>query len=275
MVTVIESVVILFIFMLLLVAPEIIRYNRNRKEERNKLDKERAKLQNEIKRISGIIRREVNKGEILGGDSVMELKNTNSLEQLLEVRAKEEDYDLALEMLIGEVKRKYEEFQFKFLKPQPGDFFSGYAVTFEILPGKDSEFLHNLFKLVIGKNLSEGKLADLFVEEVKKGNVIDLGDVILDDTGTGMSSLLTGEPVTVAISFETEEYKEKRLEREEEQKKEEEEQKAKQAKFEELRMESHKALTEASVILKEMSAEIVKEHPEYLEAYERMRELYK
>jgi len=269
------TIILLVVFVTLVLVPEVREYARKRQEEREELDKKRVELQNEIKRISGIIRKEVNKGAILGGDSVMELKNTNSLGQLLDVKAKEEDYELALGMLIEEVKSKYADFQFKLLKPQQGDFFSGYAVTFELLPKEDHEFLHTLFKVVIGKNLSEGKLADLFVEQVKKGNVLDLGDVTLDETGTGMSTLLSGEAVTIAISFETEEYKEERLKNEEEKKKEEEAHKAKQEKMEKLRVEAHKAITEASVILSEMSKEIVAKHPEYLEAYNRMRELYK
>lgn len=267
-------IIIVFLFVLLVII-DIRKELKIKREEANKIQKEKETLQKEIKRISGIIREEVNKGEILGGDSRMVLENNNNLGQLLEVKAEQEDYDLALAMLIKEVQGLYKDFKFKLLKPQTGDYLSGYAITFEISDRREGSTLRELFKRVIAKNMSEGKLADLFVEEVKNGNVIEIGDVILDEYATGMSSLVTGEPVTVVISFETEEYKVKRKEQEEEQKAEAEKQKEKQENLEKLRVEAHKAITEASVILKEMSKEIVEAHPEYVEAYEKVRELYK
>lgn len=263
--------VVVFVCLILWETKKEFDVNRSREEQ---LKKDEIRIKEDIELISGIIKEELLKGENLGGDRDMGLKNKNNLGQLLEVKASESDYDVALEMLVKEVKDLYKDFHFKFLKPQDGDFLSGYAVVFELHPKGKDDLLHTLFKYVVGKNMSEGKLADLFVEEVKKGNVIELGDVILDETGTGMSSLLTGEDVTIVISFETEDYQAKRKEQEELEDAEAEEQKAKQAKFEELRVESHKALVEASVILKEMSKELVEKNPEYVEAYERVKELY-
>lgn len=205
----------------------------------------------------------------------LDIKNTKAIGELLDIRAEEEDYDLVLGLIIGRIKDMYENFEFSVMKPQYGDYLSGYAINFVIdgVNASDRQLMRNLFKLSLDRGLSEGILSRKFADLVEAGEVFELGDIIVDNGATGFSSLVTGEPIRVVITYETAEYKEKRLAQEEERdnaRKEQEELREQQLK---IREESHKALTEAAVILKEMSKEIIENHPGYVDAYERVKNM--
>lgn len=272
-------------FIVFVIVLEVARYFYVEHKKRKEIDAQKEKVQKDIEDIYDIIGYELEQGRKTGGNSMVEktltnektgldISNHKALSELLEVHAKEEDYDVALDLVIRYITTLYEEYKFKLLKPQEGDYQSGYALTFTIDHNTEEskEILETLFKLAIDRGLSEQELSDKFLEKVKEEEVVKLGDVEVD--GAGLSSVLSGEPVTAYIVYETVEYKQKREEQEEKQKEQQEIYEKAQEKQLKLREESHKALTEAAVILKEMNKEMVEANPEYLEAYEKVRELY-
>ena len=278
----ITGILAFIVFVILL---EVVRYFYVECRKRKEIRAQKEKVQKDIEDIYDIIGYELEQGRKTGGNSMVEktltnektgldISNHKALSELLEVHAREEDYEVALDLVIRYITTLYEEYKFKLLKPQEGDYQSGYALTFTIDHNTEEskEILETLFKLAIDRGLSEQELSDKFLEKVKDEEVIKLGDVEVD--GAGLSSVLSGEPVTAYIVYETAEYKQKREEQEAKQKEQQEIYEKAQEKQVKLREESHKALTEAAVILKEMNKEMVEANPEYLEAYEKVRELY-
>jgi hypothetical protein len=83
----------------------------------------------------------------------------------------------------------------------------------------------NLFRLAVDKNLNELEINKRFVEAVKDGKVLPLGEAVIDELQTGCSSILQAQEVRVNIVFGTKEYMAKQ----------EEERKERQAKLEEER----------------------------------------
>lgn len=204
-----------------------------------------------------------------------EITNTKSLDQLLKTEATQEDYDAFVEEIATWTKELYKEYKFQLLQPGFEDYESGYAVVFQMFKEEKPELFENLFKQAIDKGLTDVQVNDTFVKLVKEGRVVDLGDVEIDEVGTGMSSILQGDDLRLFITFVTPEYKEKK---EEVLKEKEEKLKVAEEKREEAnkkREYAYATIVEASAVLKNMTEEAIKGNPELVEAYEEAQRTYR
>lgn len=162
------------------------------------------------------------KGEINNMELIM---NNKKLDELTNKVATDEDYDIFVEKMGKLVKDLYENYQFLQQNPPEGDYTSGYFLGFQVIRAEYPVEYENLFRLAVDKNLNEIEINKRFVEAVKDGKVLPLGEAVIDELQTGCSSILQAQEVRVNIVFGTKEYMAKQ----------EEERKERQAKLEEER----------------------------------------
>lgn len=127
--------------------------------------------------------------------------NTQTLEELLLPRGTDEDYADFIGKLTKVVKKHYAEYQFLRQDPAPDDYENANCLVFQLFPDDFPEDYEYLFKLAIDKSLSEGEITRRFIQHVKDGEVLALGDVEVEDIGTGVSSIYQAQDLKVLISF--------------------------------------------------------------------------
>lgn len=240
---------------------------------RKRVNKEKLKraLEQEALKLVEVATKQIREREL----QMKTITNTKALNELLVHTATQEDYDnfvLDIAEWVGEL---YRDYKFQFLQPAEEDFESGYAVVFQMFRPEKPELFDNLFKLAIDRGLTDAEINETFVKLVKEGKVLELGDIEIDERGTGMSSILQGDDLRLFITFVTPEYKEKK----EEILKEREEKLAveneKRAEADKKREAAYRAIVEASAVLSNMTKEVVEQHPELTEAYEEANKLYR
>lgn len=250
----------------------IYKYLKEKLTDRCKI----RELEQEIKEGWEALSRDISSlNNQMRSNEMNKLVNKKTLTELLKTEAKEADYKEYAEALGTWVKELFEDYQFQLLKPAQDDLISGYALAFQIYRAEDPERFLELFKLAIDRGLTDEGINKAFVAYIQEGNVVDLGEAIISIEGTGTSSILRGDDLQIFISYETEEYKEKRVEAVAKQKEEADKHKEKVEKQRKLQEESYKILTEAGTILRQMSQKQLEENPEFIEQYKKVEELYK
>ena len=202
------------------------------------------------------------------------LENKKNLSELLITTATQDDYKEFVDALLPSLRDLYKSYQFQLLKPNPGDFVSGYALGFQLFRLEMEETYDYLFRLAIDKGMTEKGITLMFSEAVKNGELFDLGDVSIIDFGTGVSSILSGEDLRIYIAFATPEYMEKKAEAEAQAQADREELKAKQEEMLAKREEAYDTLQEATDVLSRMTEEALDKFPELDEQYNVVRDLY-
>ena len=202
------------------------------------------------------------------------LENKKNLSELLITTATQDDYKEFVDALLPSLRDLYKSYQFQLLKPNPGDFVSGYALGFQLFRLEMEETYDYLFRLAIDKGMTEKGITLMFAEAVRNGELFDLGDVSIIDFGTGVSSILSGEDLRIYIAFATPEYMEKKAEAEAQAQAEREELKAKQEEMLAKREEAYDTLEEATDVLSRMTEEALAKFPELDEQYNVVRDLY-
>lgn len=202
------------------------------------------------------------------------LENKKNLSELLITTATQDDYKEFVDALLPSLRDLYKSYQFQLLKPNPGDFVSGYALGFQLFRLEMEETYDYLFRLAIDKGMTEKGITLMFSEAVKNGELFDLGDVSIIDFGTGVSSILSGEDLRIYIAFATPEYMEKKAEAEAKAQADREEIKAKQEEMLAKREEAYDTLQEATDVLSRMTEEALDKFPELDEQYNVVRDLY-
>lgn len=202
------------------------------------------------------------------------LENKKNLSELLITTATQDDYKEFVDALLPSLRDLYKSYQFQLLKPNPGDFVSGYALGFQLFRLEMEETYDYLFRLAIDKGMTEKGITLMFSEAVKNGELFDLGDVSIIDFGTGVSSILSGEDLRIYIAFATPEYMEKKAEAEAQVQAEREDLKAKQEEMLAKREEAYDTLQEATDVLSRMTEEALDKFPELDEQYNVVRDLY-
>lgn len=134
------------------------------------------------------------------------IKNTRTLNELLEERATEEAYNTFVEKLGSIVRDLYENYQFLQQNPAKDDFTSGHFLGFQVIREEYPVEYENLFRMAVDSNLDEVEISKRFVKAVKEGKVIPLGTAVIDEIQTGCSSILQAQVVRVNIVFGTPEY---------------------------------------------------------------------
>lgn len=254
----------------------IVMIYRERRQQKQ-MRESRKRMTEVIKQTKELIKHNLGEGESHLAHTKLEvIQNDKSLENLLHTKAEEQDYEELVDFIVDKIQDLYKDFKFVLMKPQGNDYLSGYAVRFIIDPAvpEDKDFLIALFKFTVDKGLEERKISNVFADKVESGDVLGLGNVYIDKPGTGISSVLTGEPLQVFISYETEEYRNKRLKVEEEKQELQDKQALEQEKQQDNLREAHRILTEASALLEELSEKLVEDNPEFIEAYTRVKDLF-
>lgn len=253
---------------------EYRKENKKTKARRENSKKETEAVRQQLMVMAEYIKNEFEKEQGVLDKKGEQLVNKKTLEELLQNEPIEKGYAEVIDILTATVKEAYENFRFTFMKPDEEDYLSGYAIKFVFPVDKHQSLYEELFKLTVAYNLKEEEINKRFSKILANGKVIPVGNVLVDDKSTGVSPILNGEDLVVYIVFEDEEYLLKRKEEEKRQEKASEEAVAKQKEMVKAREDGYKTLLRASALMEKLSDELVKEHPEFLEAYNKIREMY-
>lgn len=131
--------------------------------------------------------------------------NLLSLEDLVKQNDKLEDYEQYLDIVIKLIKEKYRTYRFLRVSPTHGDFNSGYFLSFTMTREDYPEDYEYLFRSAVSKGLTDQKINALFLDRVKAGEVLELGDVEIVE-GTAISPATQADDIMVNIVFMPREY---------------------------------------------------------------------
>lgn len=188
------------------------------------------------------------------------LQNEKSLEELLNNDGTEADYDKYLDVIVDITRSLYKNYKFLRQVPSEDDYHSGNYLVFKFFQGEFPEEYDFLFRLAVDKGLEDKEINKRFVERLEKGEIIPLGDVEIYPSGTGISSLLQANDVSISITFETKErVKLRDLEREEKAKEVEEDKKLKEE-TKGVKREAFLALNKATKVLDILSDEVIEKN---------------
>lgn len=206
------------------------------------------------------------------GDLSQELLyNKKSLSELLVESTSEKDYTEFIEKVTTIVKDLYANYQFLRQDPAPDDFQSGYFIAFQIIRGEYPTEFEQLFRMAIDKGLDERKINKLFIEQVEQGNVLELGDCVIDPMGTGLSSILQADTVRVNITFAPKEYAEKKQVELDKLKAQSEQRVAEQKEIAQQKDQALISVRIATALLDELVSEVAEKH-ELTELVEKIKE---
>lgn len=200
------------------------------------------------------------KGDVQELPEQNEIINEQTLSDLLVEKATDADYKLFLEKLTWIVKDLYANYQFLRQDPQPDDFMSGYFLGFQIFREEYPVEYEYLFRLAIDRGLDDIKINKLFVEALQNGDVLPLGDAIVDPTLSGCSSILQAQEVRVNIVFAPKEYMERKEALIEEKTAEMEKQKKEQQELAIQKDNVVKSARLAEAVINELVDEVAEKH---------------
>lgn len=198
--------------------------------------------------------------DVLEDTAVPVLYNEKSLNDLLVDTATDADYQTFLDEIVWVVRDLYKNYQFLRQDPAPDDYNSGYYLAFQFIRGEYPEKYEYLFRLAIDKGLDPIKLNNLFVERVADGDVLALGNAVIDKMQTGLSSILQGQEVRISITFAPQEYMDKKQELMDERQKEYDAKVAEQQEIAKQKDDAIKAIRLAEVVLNNLVDEIAEKH---------------
>lgn len=186
--------------------------------------------------------------------------NEQTLSDLLVEKASDADYKLFIEKLTEIVKDLYSNYQFLRQDPQPDDFMSGYFLGFQVFREEYPVEYEYLFRLAIDRGLDDIKINKLFVEALQNGEVLALGDAIVDPNLSGCSSILQAQEVRVNIVFAPKAYMERKEELIEEKTAEIEKQKKEQQELAIQKDNVVKSARLAEAVINELVDEVAEKH---------------
>lgn len=200
------------------------------------------------------------KGDVQELPEQNEIINEQTLSDLLVEKATDADYKLFLEKLTWIVKDLYANYQFLRQDPQPDDFMSGYFLGFQVFREEYPVEYEYLFRLAIDRGLDDIKINKLFVEALQNGEVLPLGDAIIDPNLSGCSSILQAQEVRVNIVFAPKAYMERKEELIEEKTAEMEKQKKEQQELAIQKDNVVKSARLAEAVINELVDEVAEKH---------------
>lgn len=186
--------------------------------------------------------------------------NEQTLSDLLVEKASDSDYKLFIEKLTEIVKDLYSNYQFLRQDPQPDDFMSGYFLGFQVFREEYPVEYEYLFRLAIDRGLDDIKINKLFVEALQNGEVLSLGDAIVDPNLSGCSSILQAQEVRVNIVFAPKAYMERKEKLIEEKTAEMEKQKKEQQELAIQKDNVVKSARLAEAVINELVDEVAEKH---------------
>lgn len=187
-------------------------------------------------------------------------ENNKDLGSLVRDQGSEKDYNEYVNKLIEVTKYLYKNYKFLKQDPTEDDFTSGYFMVLQFNQEEFPDAYGYLFKLATDKSLDTQKINEKFVKELVAGNVLPLGDVTIDEEGSGVTPILTATNVRVNITFETPEYHEKKEEALEKRQKELEEKNAKAQETAKKKDDAVKQIQVSTTLLSQLNDEIAEKH---------------
>lgn len=263
-------VIILLGALVLLVLYGFIRSARDKavQRERDRLIDEqlrgvRQKMRQTTERY---IMQEKRKEELYG------MLNLLNLEELTEVKATEEDYNTYLDIVTNRIQAKYSTYEF--IKQNPDvETEVGWTLAFSVDVLEDKEYYDRLKRITLGKGLDVKKLNEHFLDRVKSGKVIELGNVIVQDDYTYITGLAEGTSFNVMITFTNETFLENIKEKKAKEKEAQDKQEAENKEHEQLQDNAYAVLASATTNLDSKLLEnLLEEYPELAKAYEETKE---
>lgn len=146
--------------------------------------------------------------------------NDMTLASMLEETDDKSSYEHFVDVVSVITKELYKNFRFLRQDPAPEDYQSGNCLIFQVNRGELPVVYEYLFRYAVKHQLKEGEISKVFTERVRQGKVVPLGDVQVQEIGTGVSSILQAQDFRILITFKTEEYIEKGKEQKEKAEKE-------------------------------------------------------
>ena len=223
---------------------------------------------NEIKEYYYLL----NKVKIIQEEFINNMKNEFNLQELVEHEAGEKEYQEYVDLMVESIKKDYDNFEFNKTNPVSGQEDLGWRLEF-VLSKDKTENYNELRKLILSNNLEGDKISEMFSESVEEGEVLELGEAIVNEMYTGVGGTALSDSFQAIISFTTPQYEEEVKEAKEKAKEEAEKQLAEEQEKDKKQVEAYAKISAVQQNLDSSLRNALEEtHPEVLES---MDELYK
>ena len=135
------------------------------------------------------------------------MKNEFNLQELVEHEAGEKEYQEYVDLMIESIKKAYDNFEFNKTNPVSGQEDLGWRLEF-VLSKDKTENYNELRKTILSNNLEGDKISEMFSESVEDGEVLELGEAVVNGMYTGVGGTALSDSFQAMISFTTPQFEE-------------------------------------------------------------------
>ena len=214
----------------------------------------------------------LNRVKIIQEEFINNMKNEFNLQELVEHEAGEKEYQEYVDLMIESIKKAYDNFEFNKTNPVSGQEDLGWRLEF-VLSKDKTENYNELRKTILSNNLEGDKISEMFSESVEDGEVLELGEAVVNGMYTGVGGTALSDSFQAMISFTTPQFEEEVKEAKEKAKEQAEKELAEEQEKEKKQVEAYAKISAVQQNLDSSLRDALEEsHPEVLE---NMDELYK
>ena len=214
----------------------------------------------------------LNRVKIIQEEFINNMKNEFNLQELVEHEAGEKEYQEYVDLMIESIKKAYDNFEFNKTNPVSGQEDLGWRLEF-VLSKDKTENYNELRKAILSNNLEGDKISEMFSESVEDGEVLELGEAVVNGMYTGVGGTALSDSFQAMISFTTPQFEEEVKEAKEKAKEQAEKDLAEEREKEKKQVEAYAKISAVQQNLDSSLRDALEEsHPEVLE---NMDELYK
>lgn len=214
----------------------------------------------------------LNRVKIIQEEFINNMKNEFNLQELVEHEAGEKEYQEYVDLMIESIKKAYDNFEFNKTNPVSGQEDLGWRLEF-VLSKDKTENYNELRKTILSNNLEGDKISEMFSESVEDGEVLELGEAVVNGMYTGVGGTALSDSFQAMISFTTPQFEEEVKEAKEKAKEQAEKELAEEQEKEKKQVEAYAKISAVQQNLDSSLRNALEEsHPEVLE---NMDELYK
>ena len=214
----------------------------------------------------------LNRVKIIQEEFINNMKNEFNLQELVEHEAGEKEYQEYVDLMIESIKKAYDNFEFNKTNPVSGQEDLGWRLEF-VLSKDKTENYNELRKTILSNNLEGDKISEMFSESVEDGEVLELGEAVVNGMYTGVGGTALSDSFQAMISFTTPQFEEGVKEAKEKAKEQAEKDLAEEQEKEKKQVEAYAKISAVQQNLDSSLRDALEDtHPEVLE---NMDELYK